>query len=61
MTRGTWFILSNGSGELDRHFEPDPSVDEIDYTSVLIKVLKEKHWILAQGDSILIEEGESEQ
>ncbi len=56
MERGTWIILSNSGGELDRVFAGELT----DLNVAVYDAIINQHWMLAPGDTISFVEGESE-
>ena len=64
MQRGTWIILSNSGGEIDRFFvaERDGEDDSYDLSVALVRLTRVGgDWsILSAGDTIAFVEGESE-
>lgn len=58
MERGTWIVLSNSGGELDRYFIADEN--NIEFEVELVKAIQVRHWILHPGDTIHFDAGESE-
>lgn len=60
MERGTWIVLSNSGGELDRKFVPDTEAPHGDLSKIFLRWLADEGTPICGGDTIAFIEGESE-
>lgn len=52
MRTGTYIILRNSGGELDRALIEHEDGVETDLTQALVDTVREQQWIINEGDSI---------